>query len=100
MDEKLKMVSIDIDLDYTNEYIAQLLGFESSFDLERLIWFIKRNWRVKEDEFIDLMANVGETSSYRWYIGNSNVDDKVLLVTLWWWQINDVGNRMLMVLMY
>ena len=39
MDENSKMVSIDIDLDYTNEYIAQLLGFESSFDLERYIVF-------------------------------------------------------------
>ena len=28
-------ISIDIDLDYANDYIAQLLGFESSFDLER-----------------------------------------------------------------
>ena len=35
MEKNLKMVSIDIDLDYTNEYIAQLLGFESSFDLDR-----------------------------------------------------------------
>ena len=35
MEKNLKMVSIDIDLDYTNEYIAQLLEFESSFDLER-----------------------------------------------------------------
>ena len=30
-----KNISIDIDLDYANEYTAQLLGFESSFDLER-----------------------------------------------------------------
>ena len=35
MDTDMKTVSIDIDLDYTNEYVAQLLGFESSFDLER-----------------------------------------------------------------
>ena len=30
-----KNITIDIDLDYANEYTAQLLAFESSFDLER-----------------------------------------------------------------
>ena len=35
MDKTMKIVSIDIDLDYANEYITQLLGFQSGFDLER-----------------------------------------------------------------
>jgi len=35
MDKSMKIVSIDIDLDYANEYITQLLRFQSGFDLER-----------------------------------------------------------------
>ena len=35
MEKNMEIVSIDIDLDYTNEYTAQLLEFESSIDLKR-----------------------------------------------------------------
>ena len=35
METDMETVSIDIDLDYENDYIAQLLAFESSFDIDR-----------------------------------------------------------------
>ena len=54
-------------------------------------------WKTQGNNYTNLLKNGSpKNREFREILGDSDVGDFVMLVTLWWWLIWDVGGRIIM----